>query len=99
MLEEPPAHREKDLEEAILHVQGKLANSGGQAHHTYSCSRVSLDCKPPSQAAQLTLPTSTSISNELGWARYITQERFMMSKPQLQQTAVLVILSDIKANA
>ena len=47
------------------------------------------------QAAQLTLPTSTSMSRELGWARYITKERFMMPRPQLQQAAALVIMLDI----
>ena len=47
------------------------------------------------QAAQLTLPTSTSMSSELGWARYITKERFMMPRPQLQQAAALVIMLDI----
>lgn len=31
------AHREEGLEEAVLHVQTKPANSGGQARHTYSC--------------------------------------------------------------
>ena len=45
------------------------------------------------------MPTSTSMSSELGWARYITKERFMMPKPQLQQAAALVILPDIKTNA
>ena len=53
-------------------------------------------CSP---ACILTSPTSTSMSSELGWARYTTNERFMMSKPQLQQAAVLVILSDINTNA
>ena len=38
------------------------------------------------------------MSSELGWARYIKKKRFMMSKPQLQQAAVLVILPDIKTN-
>ena len=37
--------------------------------------------------------------SELGWARYITKEMFMMPKPQLQQAEALVILSDIKTNA
>ena len=45
-------------------------------------------------AAQLTLPTSTSMSSELGWARYITKERSMMPRPQLQQAAALVIMLD-----
>ena len=40
------AHQSKDLEEAVLHSQNKLANSEGQAYHTYSCSWFSLDCKP-----------------------------------------------------
>ena len=35
-----------------------LANSEGQAHHTYSCSSSHWTA---SQAAQLTLPTSTSM--------------------------------------
>ena len=40
------AHREKDLEEAVLHVPNRLVNSGVHACHAYSCSRVSLDSEP-----------------------------------------------------
>ena len=35
------------------------------------------------------------MSSELGWAGYITKERFMMPRPQLQQAAALVIMLDI----
>ena len=37
------AHREKDLEEAVLHVPNKPANSGVHARHTSLSSRVSLE--------------------------------------------------------
>ena len=40
------AHQSKDLEEAVLQMCNMLANSEGQAHHAYSCSRFSLGCKP-----------------------------------------------------
>ena len=74
-------------------MPNKLVNSKDQAHHTCSCSRFPLGCTH--HAAQLTLPTSTSMSSELGWARYITKERFLMPRPQLQQAAALVIMLDI----
>ena len=41
-----PIERSRGHEEAVLHSQNKLANSEGQAHHTYSCSWFSLDCEP-----------------------------------------------------
>ena len=40
------AHRERDLEEAVLYVPNMLVNSGVHACHAYSCSRVSLDSEP-----------------------------------------------------
>jgi len=40
------AHREKDLEEAVLHVPNKPANSGVHARHTSLSSRVSLESTP-----------------------------------------------------
>ena len=39
-------HREKDLEEAVLHVPNKPANSGVHARHTSLSSRVSLESTP-----------------------------------------------------
>ena len=52
----------------------------------------------------LTSPTSTSLPSELGWATGTpaglgSEERFMMSKPQHQQAAAMVVMSDIKTNA
>ena len=75
-----------------------LANSTrkalGKAKHTIR-TRAAGSHWAAHQAAQLTLPTSTRMSSELGWARYITKERFLMPKPQLQQAAALVIMLDI----
>ena len=75
-------------------MPNKLVNSKDQAHHTVRA-RAAGPHWAAHHAAQLTLPTSTSMSSELGWARYITKERFMMPKPQLQQAAALVIMLDI----
>ena len=52
----------------------KLANSEDHARYTSLCSRFSLDRKP-GRTADLRLPTSTSMSSELGWARFITTRR------------------------
>ena len=73
-------------------MPNKLVNSEDQAHQLALCSMVWIVCSP---ACILTSPTSTSMSSELGWARYITKEMFMMPKPQLQQAAALVIMLDI----
>ena len=86
------AHQSRDLEEAVLHVPNKLVNSEDRAHQLALCSMVWIVCSP---ACILTSPTSTSMSSELGWATYITKERFLMPKPQLQQAAALVIMLDI----
>ena len=69
----------------------RSANSEDQVHQLASCSRMWMACSP---ACILTSPMSTSMSSALGWARYTTNERFMMSKPQLQQAAALVIMLD-----
>ena len=72
-------------------MPNKLVNSEDQAHQLALCSMVWIVCSP---ACILTSPTSTSMSSELGWATYITNERFLMPKPQLQQAAALVIMLD-----
>ena len=47
-----------------------------------------------SRPAQPTLPTSTSMSSELGWARCTTMERFMMLKLHHQPAAALIPVLD-----
>ena len=85
------AHREKDLEEAVLHVPNRLVNSEDQAHQLALCRSMWIVCSP---ACTLTSPTRTSTSSELGWATHITNERFLMPRPQLQPAAALVIMLD-----
>ena len=72
-------------------MPNKLVNSEDQAHQLALCSMVWIVCSP---ACILTSPTSTSMSSELGWATHITNERFLMPKPQLQPAAALVIMLD-----
>ena len=86
------AHREKDLDEAVLHMQNKLANSEDQARHMFLSSRIPSVC---STACILTSPTRTSTSSELARARWTVMELFMMDRHQLQQAAALVIMLGI----
>ena len=83
------AHQSKDLKEAVLQTWNKLANSEGRAHQLASRSRMQMESSP---ACTLISSTSTSVSSELGWAWYTTNEGFMMSKPRLQQAAALVLV-------
>ena len=68
-----------------------LVNSEDHVQQLALCRSMWIVCSP---ACILTSPTSTSMSSELGWATYITNERFLMPKPQLQQAAALVIMLD-----
>ena len=69
----------------------KLANSENHAHQLALCMSLWIVSSP---ARTQTSPTRTSTSSELGWATHITNERFLMSRPQLQPAAALVIMLD-----
>ena len=58
---EPHTNR-LDLEEAVLQLWNRLANSEDQVHQLASCSKMWMVCSP---AYMLTSPTSTSMSSEL----------------------------------
>ena len=75
------AHQSKDLEEAVLQMWNKLANSEDHAHQLALCRSLWIVSSP---ARTQTSPTRTSTSSELGWATHITDERFLMPRPQLQ---------------
>ena len=68
-----------------------LVNSEDHVQQLALCRSLWIVCSP---ARTLTSPTRTSTSSELGWATHITNERFLMPRPQLQPAAALVILLD-----
>ena len=68
-----------------------LVNSEDHVQQLALCRSMWIVCSP---ACTLTSPTRTSTSSELGWATHITNERFLMPRPQLQPAAALVIMLD-----
>ena len=68
-----------------------LVNSEDHVQQLALCRRMWIVSSP---ARTQTSPTRTSTSSELGWATHITNERFLMPKPQLQPAAALVIMLD-----
>ena len=72
-------------------MPNKLVNPEDHVQQLALCRSMWMVCSP---ACILTSPTRTSTSSELGWATHITNERFLMPKPQLQQAAALVIMLD-----
>ena len=85
------AYQSKDREEAVLHVPNMLVSSEDHVQQLALCRRMWIVSSP---ARTQTSPTRTSTSSELGWATHITNERFLMPKPQLQPAAALVIMLD-----
>ena len=77
------------LDEAVHHMQNKLASSEDQARPMFLSSRIPSVC---STACILTTPTRTSTSSELVRARWTVMELSTMDKHQLQQAAALVIM-------
>ena len=72
-------------------MPNRLVNSEDHVQQLALCRSMWIVSSP---ARTQTSPTRTSTSSELGWATHITNERFLMSRPQLQPAAALVIILD-----